>query len=415
MKSRWSVTALCAFFVAAALAVAGCGSSKSTSSSAGIPTGAVAVVAGNPISLQAYKHWFFVDAKTKTPVIPTDPPKFTKCIADAKAAIPSLRTTAVSQLKTECQQLYAQINTQTMGFLIQAYQFQAEAHKQGISVTPQQAVAELNKEKKGQFKTAKAYQQYLTQSGETNADIQYRILIGLVTKKLLAKQPTTVTPADISAYYQAHKASFGTPEERSMRVVLAKNNSQANAALKALRGGQSWKVVAKKYSTDPTTKNTGGLLKNVSAGQQDAALSKAAFAAPKGKLMGPVKGQFGVYVFEVTQIKPASQRTLSQSKKQIKTTLTSQKQQTAQTAITNELTKDWESRTLCKAQYAVQGCKGFKAPPAAATTPGAAPAPGGATAPPATGAATTPPATTPGAATTPPASTTPPATGTTSK
>jgi foldase protein PrsA len=339
MKSRWSVTALCAFFVAAALAVAGCGSSKSTSSAAGIPTGAVAVVAGNPISLQAYKHWFFLDAKSQqSPVIPNDPPNFTKCISDAKAAIPSLRTTASATLKSDCQQLYTQLNTQTMGFLVQAYQFQAEAHKQGIDVTPQQVTAELNKQKKAQFKTAKAYQQFLTQSGETNADLTYRIMISLVTQKLVAKQPTKVTPADIAAYYKAHQASFGTPQERSMRVVLAKNNSQANAALKALRGGQSWKVVAKKYSTDPTTKNTGGLLKNVSAGQQDAALSKAAFAAPKGKLEGPVKGQFGVYVFEVTQIKPASQRTLSQSTQQIKTTLTSQKQQTAQTAITSELT-----------------------------------------------------------------------------
>jgi foldase protein PrsA len=402
MKSSRSVTALCAFFVAAALAVAGCGSSSS--SSASIPTGAVADVAGNPITLQAYKHWFFVDAKNQTPVIPSDPPNFTKCISDAKAAVPTLRTQSDAKIKSDCQQLYTTINTQTMGFLVQAYQFQAEAHKQGINVTPQQVTAELAKEKKGQFKTAKAYTQFLTQSGQTNADIMYRILFSLVSQKLIAKQPTAVTPADVSAYYKSHKSAFGTPEERSMRVVLAKNSSQANAALKALKGGQSWKVVAKKYSTDPTTKNTGGLLKNVSAGQQDAALSKAAFAAPKGKLMGPVKGQFGVYIFEVTQITPASQRTLSQSTKQIKTTLTSQKKQDAQTAISNLIKKDWENRTLCKAQYAVQGCKGFK-PPATSTTPGAPPAPGAATgtAPPATGTAppatgTAPPATTPSGA-----------------
>jgi parvulin-like peptidyl-prolyl isomerase len=385
--------------------VAGCGSTKS--SSASVPTGAVAVVAGNPISTQAYKHWFFVDAKNQTPVIPSDPPNFTKCISDAKAAIPSLRTSTNAKLKSDCQSLYTTINTQTMGFLIQAYQFQAEAHKQGISVTPAQVAAELTTEKKGQFKTPKAYTQFLTQSGQTNADIEYRILFSLVSKKLLAKQNTTVTTADISAYYNAHKSTFGTPEQRSMRVVLAKNNTQAVAALKAIKGGQSWKVVAKKYSTDPTTKNSGGLLKNVSSGQQDAALSKAAFAAPKGKLVGPVKGQFGVYVFEVIGITPASQRTLSQASKQIKTTLTSQKQQTAQTAISTLVKKDWENRTVCKSQYAVAGCKGFK-PPATSTTPAAgATTPGaGATTPaaPGTGASTTPAPST-GTSAAPPATT----------
>ena len=70
-------------------------------------------------------------------------------------------------------------------------------------------------------------------------------------------------------------------------------------------------MVAKKYSIDPTTKNKGGVLTNVTKGQQDAALSKAAFAATTNKLIGPVKGQFGYYVVEVTKITPATQKSLA--------------------------------------------------------------------------------------------------------
>ena len=87
-----------------------------------------------------------------------------------------------------------------------------------------------------------------------------------------------------------------------MEIVLTKTQAEANAAKAALQKGQSWTTVAKKYSIDPTTKNTGGVLNGVTAGQQDSALSKAAFAAPLNKLMGPVKGQFGYYVFEVTKV-----------------------------------------------------------------------------------------------------------------
>jgi foldase protein PrsA len=409
MKSRWSIPALSAFFVAIAIFVAGCGSSSSSSSSNSIPTGAVADVAGNPISTQAFKHWFFIDAKgQQAPVIPSDPPKFTQCIADAKAAIPSLKTASSATLQSDCKMLFTTISGQVMDFLIKAYWYQAEAHKLGVNVTTQQVAAVLAKEKKAQFKTAAQFQAFLKSTGQTQADITYQTLVRQVLQKLLAKQNTKVTPAAISAYYNAHKSAFGTPEQRSMRIVLAKSASQANAALKALKGGQSWKVVAKKYSTDPTTKNNGGLLKNVSAGQQDAALSKAAFSAPKGKLEGPVKGQFGFYVLQVIGITPANQKSLTQSSAQIKQTLTSQKQTAAQTAVNNLVKKDYGAQTLCAPLYSMADCKGYKAPatsttPAApgattpgATTPGAtAPATPAPTTPSSGGTATTPPATAP--------------------
>ncbi len=104
-----------------------------------------------------------------------------------------------------------------------------------------------------------------------------------------------MTPAAIAGYYNSHKSQFGTPETRNMQIVLTKTQAEANTAKAAIQGGQSWAAVAKKYSIDPS-KNTGGVLNGVTAGQQDSALSKAAFAAPVNKLIGPVKSQFGYYV-----------------------------------------------------------------------------------------------------------------------
>ena len=90
------------------------------------------------------------------------------------------------------------------------------------------------------------------------------------------------------------------------------------------------------------------MLTGVTKRQQDAALSNAAFAAPANKLVGPVKGQFGYYVFEVTKITPATQQTLAQATPLIKQQLTSQTQTAAQTAVDNKAKKDWLSQTTCR-------------------------------------------------------------------
>ncbi len=373
MKSKRSIPALGAFFVAVALAVAGCGSGGA------VPSGDVAVVGGNPISLRAVNHWMYVAAKGQaasspgSPVIvPNDPPNFTRCIAQARAEIPALKNTPAKQLKTDCQGLFQSLSGQVMDFLIKSYWYQADAHKLGIHVTSAQVQTALAQAKKTQFTSQAQYQSFLKQSGQTEADILYRVLINQVYSKLTARHKQTVTPAAIAAYYAAHKAQFGTPETRSMRIVLTKTAAQAATAKTALQSGQSWKVVAKRYSTDPTTKNNGGLLANVTAGQQDQALSTAAFAAPLNKLLGPIKGQFGYYVLQVIKITPATQQTLAQATPQIRTTLTTQYATNAGTAVDAQAKKDWLSQTKCLAAYAMADCSGYKAPKATST---ATPAP----------------------------------------
>jgi foldase protein PrsA len=359
---RRSILALGAFFVAIALVIAGCGSSGD------VPSGSVAVVAGNPISTRAFNHWMYVAAEgqaAQSPgqpvIVPEDPPNFDKCIAQVKAEIPSLRKTATKTLKADCAQLFQSLSSQVMDFLIKAYWYQADAHKLGIKLTDAQVQAALAKAKKTQFQSESQYQTFLKQSGQTAQDILFRVRVNQIFTKLTSRHATTVTPALISAYYTSHKSQFGTPETRDMRIVLTKTSAQAEAARKVLQSGQSWQAVAKQYSIDPTTKDKGGLLTGVTAGQQDAALSKAAFAAPVNKLLGPVKGQFGYYVLEVTKITPATQRSLSQATALIKQTLTSQLQTQAQTAVDSHASNDWKSQTKCASEYAMADCSGYKA------------------------------------------------------
>jgi len=221
--------------------------------------------------------------------------------------------------------------------------------------------------KKQTFPTAAGFNTYLSETGQTVDDILYRFKISQIQQKLMAKETKPVTQAQIVAYYNSHPTQFGTQESRNMRIVLAKTAADADAAKKALQSGQSWDAVAKKYSTDPTTKNNGGLLTGVTEGQQDAALTQAAFSAPLNTLLGPVKGQFGYYVVEVTKITPATQESLAKATPTIRQQLTTTEQQSAQTAVANRAKKDCQSQTTCRAEYAMADCKGYKAPATATT------------------------------------------------
>jgi foldase protein PrsA len=395
MKSpKKSIMALGAFFVLA-IGLSACGG--------GVPGDSVVSMAGNPISTQAFKHWMFVAAKGSSQqspgapiIVPTDPPGFTGCIAQVRKQIPSLSKRTDAQLKSDCSQLFTSLKGQVLDFLIRAYWYQATAAKLKIKVTNAQVQTAFQSAKKAQFPTETAFQQFLTQSGQTLQDILFRVRVNQIYQKLLARHKATVTPAQIQTYYSSHTSQFGTPESRNIRIVRTNKLSQANAAKAALKRGQSWTSVAKKYSVDNATKNKGGLLSGVTKGQQEQALDTAAFSASVNKLTGPIHGQFGYYVIDVVSIKKATQQSLAQATPLIKQILTGQQSTGAQTAVDNQAKKDWLHKTTCRSAYSMNDCSGYKAPKAAATsTPGTAttPPPATTTAPPAT-TTTAPPATT---------------------
>jgi foldase protein PrsA len=368
---RWNrrVLALCAFFVLPVVFAAGCGS--------GVPGDSVADVAGNPITIRAFDHWMFVAAKSQAAqspgapvIVPNDPPDFTHCIAQVRQQVPTLAHTKTAQIKTDCKQLFTSLSGQVMDFLIKAYWYQAEAARLHITVTNAQVEKAFTTAKNQQFSTAAQFNTFLTQTGQTLQDILFRFRINQIFQKLISKHSAKVTPTQIKAYYNAHLSQFGTPETRDIRIVLAKTAALAKAAKSALKHGRNWKAVAKKYSTDPTSKDNGGLLVGVTKGEEDQALDAAAFAAPLDTLLGPVKGQFGYYVFEVTKITKATQQSLAQATPLIQQTLAGQNQTTSQTSVDKIARKDWLSQTHCQSAFMMVDCSGYKAPK---TTTGAVP------------------------------------------
>ncbi len=361
MRISKKLSALGAFF-ALALVLAGCGSSS-------IPSNSVATVAGNPISLKAYKHWMFVAARYQASqtageptIVADDPPSFKNCIKQVRAFVPTLATSSDAVLKSDCQQVFTQFNTEVMSFLVEAYWYQADAYKQKISYSQAELMKYFDKVKKAQFKTQSAFAAYLKSSGETEQDLLFQIRVSQLYAKLLKHYEPAVTSAQIAKYYAAHKSAFGTQQSRNVHLIRTTTLAKAQAAYNALKSGQSWTTVAKTYAADAASKANGGLLTGVVNGEEELAVNRAIFAGQVKQLLGPVHGQFGYYVLQVVHITPATQQTLAKATPQIKTLLQQQAAAAAQTKVASESKKNWGARTLCRSTYSIPDCHGYKAP-----------------------------------------------------
>jgi len=371
--------ALSAFFVAATALVA-CGSSDNS-----VPGNAVANVDGTPITRADYEKWAAITAKGsaqgRTVVIP-DPPAFTRCIATLRSQSRPARgqpaPTDVT-LRAQCRQQNDALVAQTMGTLIQNLWIEKEAEAQDVSVSDAAVRRQLAATKAQSFRNDAAFQRFLKTSGMTEADVLARVRIQALAAALTRKIQTSVSPvtdAQIQSYYNRNRAQFALPERRDVQLILTRTAAQANAAKSAVQGGTSWAAAARQYSTDAASKATGGELKGVSQGQQDRAFDQAAFAARKGVIVGPVKGQFGYYLVRVTTITPAQQTPLADARSQIRALLQQQGAQTKMNTFIGDFQNRWKSKTNCRTGYVVQLCKNA---PAVRTTSTAAtpPASGG--------------------------------------
>jgi foldase protein PrsA len=340
-----------------ASAIAACGND--------VPPNAVAKVGDETITQEEFDKWVETAVKSQAQggqVVVPDPPDFEKCVAGKKKtpAPEGQKKPTDAELKKQCKTEYDALKSEVMQFLIQAEWVQQEAADRDIEVTEAAVEKSFEEQKKQAFPTDKAYKQFLETSGMSEADILFRVKLSLLQEKLTKKitdEAKTVSASDVEEYYDKNKNRFAQPERRDLRVVLTKTEAKAEEAKRALEGGQSWKQVAKEYSIDEASKAQGGKMPSVAKGQQDKAFEDAVFAAQKGELEGPVKSQFGWYVFEVEKVIPASQQSLEQARETIKNLLRSEREQKALDAFIKDFREQYKDETNCADDFRVAECK----------------------------------------------------------
>jgi foldase protein PrsA len=263
---------------------------------------------------------------------------------------------------------YDELKETALGEIMDAIWIQGQAEEMGISVTQKEIADELKKLKDKAFKTEKQYEEFLKEASFTQADVDTRVTIQMLSEQIQT-QVTEEAPIpgnrEIENYYEAAKSSqYTTPASRDIRVIKNKDKAkveEAKAALEKDDSEKNWAKVAKKYSTD-TTKSTGGLQSGVTegSGTLQEPLEADVFAASQGELEGPLKEGQSYVVFEVMKITPEKVQSLDEAKSQISAQLAEQAKQQSFAAFVQGYGSKWSSRTFCAADFTISRCANYK-------------------------------------------------------
>ncbi len=168
-KSSWAPLLAIGAVILVGLAVAGAlrltqgdsGEGSGTPSPQDLPSDVVAVVVGAPASLGTV---------TK--------PAFDHAI-DVAAASDNLKSAPKPGDKK-----YRELEETALGELLDSIWLQAQAKEMGVSVTPREVSAELAKLKKQSFKSGAEYQHFIDESHYTQADIDERVKIQILSTQI---------------------------------------------------------------------------------------------------------------------------------------------------------------------------------------------------------------------------------------
>lgn len=162
---------------------------------------------------------------------------------------------------------------------------------------------------------------------------EFKSVLEKVKSELLSNMAVTetiktavVSDEDIAEYYEKNKSNFVTPPRASAKHILVEDETKCNEILDEINSGaKTFEDAALAYSTCPS-KERGGDLGTFSRGQMVPEFDEAVFTQEIGKVLGPVKTQFGYHLIRIEQRTDAVPQPLDAVKGQIRQQLLQAKQ-----------------------------------------------------------------------------------------
>lgn len=147
----------------------------------------------------------------------------------------------------------------------------------------------------------------------------------------------TVTEEEQKAFYEEKKAQFGKGATVSAKHILTDSEEKCQTILKNIEAGEkTFEDAAREFSTCPSGAK-GGNLGEFGKGQMVKEFEDAAFDAEIGKVVGPVKTQFGYHLIKVEKKNEPKTAEFEEVKGQIYQQLLGKKQNDAYEAKVKEL------------------------------------------------------------------------------
>ncbi|PPQ40194.1 peptidylprolyl isomerase [Rhodopila globiformis] len=162
----------------------------------------------------------------------------------------------------------------------------------------------------------KALQRWYDNHPDFYATPEYRrIKVIELSPQSLAPE-ITVSDEELRAAYNERRSQFVKAPRRSVQVISAPDQAKAKALADKWRGGAGWAAMQQAAQAD----GAAAIAEDNAARVQfpDPDLAQAVFSAPADTVTGPIKGQLGWFVVNVTAIQPGSETSFEQAKDTLK-------------------------------------------------------------------------------------------------
>ena len=246
-----------------------------------------------------------------------------KSAVDAKIA-QMKKASPASFEGTSGAQVEEQYRAQVLNSLIQLELIKEAAKTLGVSVTTKQ-IDDYVGQLQTQYGGATALDTAMKAAGFDMTTLRAQITNNLLADAVSSKVTTgavTVTDAQIKSYFDQNKSQFSTPAQVHAEHILVatKDKTLAQTLLSQVKAGGDFAALAKKNSTDPGSKDSGGDL-GWAAPTAYVTEFADAVSAMKVNDVRLVQTQYGWHIIKLLGRRAAAQQTLVAATAQIRSTL----------------------------------------------------------------------------------------------
>ena len=217
-----------------------------------------------------------------------------------------------------------------MQFLVQSQWLLQEASARKLTAKPATVQKQLDDQIKQSFPKQADYQNFLKSSGMSMQDLLFRVKIDVLTQQVRQKivaGKDQVSDAQIQAYYTRTRRASRSPSAATCGSCSPRPRPRPTRPRQALEGGTTWSHGGEEVLDRPGLQGAGRQAPGRGQGPAGEVVRQRDLRRQEGRVVGPVKTQFGYYVFKVTAITPASQQTLAQAHDTILNIIRSQQEQ----------------------------------------------------------------------------------------
>lgn len=197
-----------------------------------------------------------------------------------------------------------------------------EGNRLEVSVLPKEISREVVTIK-NRFPSVHAYKEKRNQQGLTEKKVQEGVERFLIIQKTILQEVEahiSFEEGELERYYKEHREQFILPEQVRLRAILVgikpsadalewiEGYKQALVLLERLNGGEDFSSLAREFSDDLKTRESGGDMGFVHKGQMKVqALEDEASQLEIGKVGGPIRTLFGYFIIRLEDRKPERQ------------------------------------------------------------------------------------------------------------